>query len=326
MSAWLAVGILSGFAAAGGVVRVCVEIARRLRSGAGMEPDNSIPGRVMPPGVPLVHAMNESRVGISASDDPGPSMDDVPTGARETRRGTFRSWQWLRRKADGRLMLCILRSGKPGHLWVLFHDLDLDSSLALCSELEFDAAVPRKGEWWRIVKPCGRVAGQHQTQIQSDGPLCDLCVWEPVNFGRGHAAPTAAPSDPTKGHFKAAACPCCGEVLGVVPNAGRGAIFTHCGVSTYDVTITELTRPMAGEGWRLDSCVKGHRLPEDLPDLSKAGDYGYDEAGMFFSVKADWATGLGAAASLLCGCLRPVPDVTDLKMTGKHGTQDRRSA
>lgn len=54
-------------------------------------------------------------------------------------------------------------------------------------ESEMELAIPRAGEWWRISRQCAgpQYQGSEPHKILPNFNPCDLCTWEPVNFGHG---------------------------------------------------------------------------------------------------------------------------------------------
>jgi hypothetical protein len=354
MNWMLAAGILSLFAIMGAVIRLIIAGWPDRPSKPSAEPENSHPGRVLPRGVCIGHALRSVAPGEDTAVQATHDASDVITNnvaeqalaALSAVRMTieskvasaspfvpFREGQWLRVRTSGRLVQFYRRSARPDHFWCLTGD----ESAALIAQVDLEPALPRKYECWqklgcqaRHAPPYGTAWLDHaavwcytsgEFTAERLGPrkqywdllftreaeACRCGCLVPVDFGRGPSAAEpsgAVASVPQQGDGLVAVSSCrdCGEIVAM--GGVLAAVHRHGDGSSHEARTTRRAMPMAGERWRFDNCPGRHLHPRDLADLTKSGDFSYDEGGVLFTVKTDWEIELGIGACLECGCLR----------------------
>lgn len=116
--------------------------------------------------------------------------------AAEAAAAKFMAGQWVRGKrsdpvlADDLLRL-VVETNRG--FW------RMETAAGHCVTASLDSvepALPRKGEWWRVKRPCGPASSElnaNLLELTMKGIcitdfFCKGCVWEPVNFGRGGEA------------------------------------------------------------------------------------------------------------------------------------------
>jgi hypothetical protein len=140
MSAWM----MLGFGIMVLLFYIAIVIRYRPRTNSAAEPANSHPGRVIPPGMPIIRALKEAGGDLRELQ----SQAITPAGGRLP----FRSGQWLRNKLDGTLVAYVGPSGLPDYNW-------LEASVLrpyLDHADHYEPAFPREGEWWQK-RPCLKI-------------------------------------------------------------------------------------------------------------------------------------------------------------------------
>lgn len=117
-------------------------------------------------------------------------MQTTSDGPRTLAQPRFIGGQWVRHSCGDLLML--RRWDPEVQKWDAYGPPPAGSTIPsarIVGENVFDEAFPRKGEWWRIAKPCAHPAASFSPKVPiqflDDGACCKSCLWEPVNFGRG---------------------------------------------------------------------------------------------------------------------------------------------
>ena len=134
MSAWMVVMILLSFLSAGLLIRAAVAILRLLKARARMEPENSMPGRALKPGVPIIRALKGSE---RAADGVAPR---APGGA-------FLEGHWLRYPRVIGLREYMCPSMAPNCSWVRRPGSMVPE---LVPNEELEVALPRRYEIWTL--------------------------------------------------------------------------------------------------------------------------------------------------------------------------------